>query len=110
MWPGWEDSALPPAKMGEYLRRPGEVIPADGFSCRTQIEQRDAGGRQAPRLAELLAGGLHGEDAVAGADPPERVYAVRPQTPAVASIGALLAVSAAVALVTATAIRLIRRR
>ncbi len=33
------------------------MILADGFSCRTQIEQGDTG-RTALHLAELLAGGL----------------------------------------------------
>jgi FAD/FMN-containing dehydrogenase/Fe-S oxidoreductase len=32
------------------------VVLADGFSCRTQIEQGDAGGRTAVHSAELLAG------------------------------------------------------
>ena len=31
-------------------------ILADGFSCRTQIEQLDSGGRRAVHLAELIAG------------------------------------------------------
>jgi Fe-S oxidoreductase len=33
------------------------TIVADGFSCRTQIEQLDSGGRRAVHLAELLASG-----------------------------------------------------
>ena len=33
---------------------------ADGFSCRTQIEQGNTG-RTAVHLAEVLAAGLHGE-------------------------------------------------
>ncbi len=36
---------------------PGTAIVADGFSCRTQIEQLDSGGRSARHLAELLASG-----------------------------------------------------
>jgi Fe-S oxidoreductase len=36
----------------------GTAIVADGFSCRTQIEQLDSGGRTARHLAELLAEGL----------------------------------------------------
>ncbi|HET6625870.1 MAG TPA: FAD-linked oxidase C-terminal domain-containing protein [Nocardioidaceae bacterium] len=36
------------------------VLLADGFSCRTQIEQGDSAGREARHLAELLAGALHG--------------------------------------------------
>jgi Fe-S oxidoreductase len=37
---------------------PGTAILADGFSCRTQIEQLDSGGRSARHLAELLCDGL----------------------------------------------------
>ena len=35
--------------------RPGAVVLADGFSCRTQIHELDSGGREAMHLAELLA-------------------------------------------------------
>ncbi len=41
---------------------PTDVILADGFSCRTQIEQGNTGGRQAVHLAELLATALHTDD------------------------------------------------
>ncbi len=37
---------------------PSTRILADGFSCRTQIEQLDSGGRPAAHLAELLASGV----------------------------------------------------
>ncbi|HZD74504.1 MAG TPA: FAD-linked oxidase C-terminal domain-containing protein [Actinomycetota bacterium] len=53
------------------------VILADGFSCRTQIEQGDAGGRQAVHLAELLRAALAGDPAADG-QRPERAYADRP--------------------------------
>ncbi len=39
---------------------PATEVLADGFSCRTQIEQLDSGGRRARHLAELLAAGLNG--------------------------------------------------
>ncbi len=39
--------------------RPGTAVLADGFSCRTQIEQGDTG-RRAVHLAQLIAGGLPG--------------------------------------------------
>ncbi len=39
---------------------PDDVILADGFSCRTQIEQGASGGRSAMHLAELLRDALHG--------------------------------------------------
>ncbi|MEZ0580556.1 FAD-binding and (Fe-S)-binding domain-containing protein [Nocardioides sp. MH1] len=35
------------------------AVLADGFSCRTQIEQLDSGGRQGLHLAQLLADALH---------------------------------------------------
>ena len=38
---------------------PGSLLLADGFSCRTQIEQGDTG-RRALHLAEVLALGLDG--------------------------------------------------
>ena len=44
---------LPALRQGE-----GDAVLADGFSCRTQIEQLDSGGRRAIHLAELLARGL----------------------------------------------------
>ena len=56
---------------------PDAVILADGFSCRTQIEQGDAGGRQAVHLAELLRAALAGDPAADG-QRPERAYADRP--------------------------------
>ncbi|MEV4754269.1 FAD-binding and (Fe-S)-binding domain-containing protein [Micromonospora sp. NPDC049559] len=57
---------------------PGTVILADGFSCRTQIEQGAAGGRRAIHLAELLRAGLRG-----GRDGPlpESQWARRPAAP-----------------------------
>jgi Fe-S oxidoreductase len=53
------------------------VVLADGFSCRTQIEQGDTG-RTAVHLAELLAAGLDGQQL---GDRPERVIAERPSVP-----------------------------
>jgi FAD/FMN-containing dehydrogenase/Fe-S oxidoreductase len=53
------------------------VVLADGFSCRTQIEQGDTG-RTAVHLAELLAAGLDGQQL---GDRPERVIAQRPSVP-----------------------------
>ncbi len=55
-----------------------EVILADGFSCRTQIEQGAANGRRALHLAELLRAGLHGDHA---GPLPERQWARRPAGP-----------------------------
>ena len=39
------------------------VVLADGFSCRTQIQDLDSGGREGVHLAELLADLLHRSDA-----------------------------------------------
>ena len=64
-----------------------DVIMADGFSCRTQIEQGDSGGRSAIHLAELLRAGLHGDD---GAPTPERSWAQRPAPPSPLARGAVL--------------------
>lgn len=47
------------------------VILADGFSCRTQIEQCDTG-RTAKHLAELLASGLHTHARAAATDEKEK--------------------------------------
>ncbi|WP_028182905.1 FAD-linked oxidase C-terminal domain-containing protein [Salinispora arenicola] len=55
-----------------------DVILADGFSCRTQVEQSAAGGRSALHLAELLRAGLHGEAVTPW---PERRWGRRPQPP-----------------------------
>jgi hypothetical protein len=76
-----------------------DVILADGFSCRTQIEQGDAAGRRAVHLAELLRAGLRGDD---GQGRPERRWASRPQGPSrsarvLATAGPGIAVAAAAA-------------
>ena len=55
-----------------------DVILADGFSCRTQIEQGESGGRGAVHLAELLRAALHGDD---GGTRPEQRWAPRPARP-----------------------------
>ena len=48
---------------------PSDVVLADGFSCRTQIEQGDSGGHRAIHLAQLLQTALHARP---GAAPAER--------------------------------------
>lgn len=55
-----------------------DVILADGFSCRTQVEQSANGGRSAIHLAELLRAGLRGERVTAR---PEQRWGQRPQRP-----------------------------
>ncbi|SCG62393.1 FAD/FMN-containing dehydrogenase [Micromonospora inositola] len=86
-----------------------DVILADGFSCRTQVEQSASGGRTAIHLAELLRAGLHG----GGVPPrPERRWVERPAGPSPAA--RLLAVGAlglaALAPVVALAVRVRRAR
>jgi FAD/FMN-containing dehydrogenase/Fe-S oxidoreductase len=49
------ERAMLPAIRGAHA---DTAVLADGFSCRTQIEQLDSGGRRAQHLAQLLAGGL----------------------------------------------------
>jgi FAD/FMN-containing dehydrogenase/Fe-S oxidoreductase len=66
------------------------LVLADGFSCRTQVDQSDAG-RTPLHLAEVLAAGLKGQEAV-----PERPAApgARALLPPVAATAATLAVLA----------------
>ncbi|TDC39201.1 FAD-binding oxidoreductase [Micromonospora sp. 15K316] len=55
-----------------------DVLLADGFSCRTQVEQSASGGRAAIHLAELLRAGLHGPTVPPR---PERSWSQRPHPP-----------------------------
>lgn len=84
---------------------PSSLVIADGFSCRTQIEQGDTG-RRAVHLAEVLALGLDGP---LPADHPEKL-ASRPDTPHWASRLVTAAVVSGVAATAAIgAARLARR-
>jgi FAD/FMN-containing dehydrogenase/Fe-S oxidoreductase len=74
----------------------GDLVLADGFSCRTQIDQGDAGGRRAVHLAEVLRAGLAGDPA-SGQRLPERRYADRPTSPPAASWAALAGIAGATA-------------
>ncbi len=65
-----------------------DVVMADGFSCRTQIEQGASDGRGAVHLAELLQAGLHGDD---GGPRPEERWAPRPAKPSGAARAGVLA-------------------
>ena len=79
---------------------PDALVLADGFSCRTQIEQAGTG-RTAVHLAEVLAAGLRGEP----------VRPARPAPPGTADYLRLAALAAAGAsAVAAVAVRAIRRR
>jgi FAD/FMN-containing dehydrogenase/Fe-S oxidoreductase len=86
---------------------PGQVILADGFSCRTQIEQGAAGGRRAIHLAELLRAGLRGASDGVVAD---RAWAERPAPPSRAIRTAAAAVAVGVVFVGAAAIGAVLRR
>jgi Fe-S oxidoreductase len=76
---------------------PGSLLLADGFSCRTQIEQSDTG-RRALHLAEVLALGLDGN---LPAEHPERL-AGRP--PAPSRVGSWTMTAGAAALTTRAAV------
>ncbi|SDY32611.1 FAD/FMN-containing dehydrogenase [Modestobacter sp. DSM 44400] len=84
-----------------------DVVLADGFSCRIQIEQGDSGGRQAVHLAEMLAAALHGDPAAPG-EHPEAAYSVRPATPRAASLTALGGVVAGVGALAWAGLRVLR--
>ncbi|MFF0223845.1 FAD-binding and (Fe-S)-binding domain-containing protein [Streptomyces sp. NPDC004629] len=81
---------------------PDDVLLADGFSCRTQIEQGDTG-RRALHLAEVLALGLDGP---LPGDRPERL-ARRPRVPSAPARWATTA--GAGALAATAAVSLVRR-
>jgi Fe-S oxidoreductase len=84
------------------------VVLADGFSCRTQIEQLDSGGREALHLAELLRAALRHDSDVAGA--PERTWGPRPAPPSLpARALALAGAGGAAAAATAALARAARR-
>jgi Fe-S oxidoreductase len=86
---------------------PGAVVLADGFSCRTQIEQGDSGGRVAMHLAEVLAGAMRSQPPAVR---PEDAYAERPAQPsALARAGALGAVAGVALATTTMGARLLRR-
>jgi Fe-S oxidoreductase len=65
-----EQALLPAVRAAD----PGAVVLADGFSCRTQIEDADTG-RRAVHLAEVLNAAVHG---VRLGDHPERQLSHRP--------------------------------
>ncbi|MEV6931500.1 FAD-linked oxidase C-terminal domain-containing protein [Dactylosporangium sp. NPDC051485] len=83
---------------------PHDVVLADGFSCRMQIDQSAVGGRRGMHLAELLRAGLRGDD---GSPNPERSWAPRPAPPRAAVTAAAVA---GVAVLAAAAGALARRR
>ena len=82
------------------------MVLADGYSCRTQIEQGDTRGRQGMHLAELLAAGL-GADA--GSGRPEDSFADRPMTSTPARAIAQLAVGVGLTAAAVLAVGLVRR-
>lgn len=82
---------------------PGAFVLADGFSCRTQIDQADTG-RRAVHLAEVLALALDGPTP---ADRPEKAFA-RPRSRPVAARLLAVAVAGALAGLTAGAVPVAR--
>jgi Fe-S oxidoreductase len=71
------------------------LILADGFSCRTQIDELDSGGRRAVHLAEVLAAGLATVDIP---ERPENAIAPRPERPRAGRPAAVLGAAAAAGL------------
>ncbi|MER6025962.1 FAD-linked oxidase C-terminal domain-containing protein [Streptomyces sp. NPDC001851] len=84
---------------------PDSLVLADGFSCRTQIEEGGTG-RRALHLAEVLALGLDGN---LPSDHPERL-AARPPEPSRTARWATAAAAAALPAGAALGLRLLRRR
>ncbi|MFI2651431.1 FAD-binding and (Fe-S)-binding domain-containing protein [Micromonospora fulviviridis] len=82
-----------------------DVVLADGFSCRTQVEQGASAGRSAIHLAELLRAGLH-HDTVPRR--PEQSWSDRPRPPSATARWAAAALVAAALLAPVAA--LVRRR
>ncbi|GAA1268060.1 FAD-binding and (Fe-S)-binding domain-containing protein [Sphaerisporangium rubeum] len=88
---------------------PAALVLADGFSCRTQIEQSDAGGREAVHLAQVLRAGLRHERGPEAC--PERSLAVRTAPPSTAArVAATAAAGTAAAALAVLARRTLRRR
>ncbi|WP_456599518.1 FAD-binding and (Fe-S)-binding domain-containing protein [Blastococcus sp. SYSU DS0616] len=97
-----EQALLPAVREGD----PQAVVLADGFSCRTQVEQADTG-RRAVHLAEALAGLVTGARLE---DNPERVLAPAPHPPGRLAQGAVLAAAAGVTTAAVTgAVTAVRR-
>jgi hypothetical protein len=70
------------------------LVLADGFSCRTQIDELDSGGRRALHLAEVLAAAQHDVRVEPGGRP-EDTYGRRPEAPTAPARAACLGVAAA---------------
>jgi hypothetical protein len=85
---------------------PRTVTLADGFSCRTQIEQGDTGGRQGMHLAELVHAAMQGDPADGAY--PEKAYTERPAVSRTARYGALAGAVASTGVGIYTAARLVR--
>jgi hypothetical protein len=86
--------------------QPGDLVVADGFSCRTQVEQGGTG-RQAVHLAEVLAAAVRGDHP---GEHPEATLATRPAEPStVARATALAATAAGLAAATRATLRRLRR-
>jgi Fe-S oxidoreductase len=88
---------------------PETVILADGFSCRTQIDQLDSGGRRAVHLAELLAA-TERHTPIGPDQRPEDGYATRPRRPSILATSTVLAAAGASGIGLAGAIAIYRRR
>jgi hypothetical protein len=98
-----EQALLPAVRDAE----PSTIVVADGFSCKTQIEQGDTG-RRALHVAQVMKMAReHGSGGYVGALPEEPYYEARPSPPtgrrrrrvALTALGGAAAVAAGGALV-----------
>jgi Fe-S oxidoreductase len=88
---------------------PDTVVIANGFSCKTQIEQGHSGGRRALHVAQVMKlAREHGADGFRGGPPEQPYYEVKPQPPVrlratrLAVAGAIAAAGAAATAAAAT--------
>ena len=89
---------------------PSTAVLADGFSCRTQIDLLDSGGRRAAHIAEVLAAAVRGTQLPTG-EPVENTMIQRPSAVPATVRGSITAAAAAFAAAGLTlAARKIHRR
>jgi FAD/FMN-containing dehydrogenase/Fe-S oxidoreductase len=100
------EQALLPA-----VREAGQetIVIADGFSCKTQIQQSDAGRRALHVALVMKMAREHGPQGYRGGSPEEPYYEVRPEPPARTRAARLGAVGASAAAVIIAGVLLARR-
>jgi hypothetical protein len=85
------------------------IVIADGFSCKTQIQQSDAGRRALHVALVMKMAREHGPQGYRGGSPEEPYYEVRPEPPARTRAARLGAVGASAAAVIIAGVLLARR-